>query len=124
MKYIKFIALLFDDDNQETGFLTAAHHLFDEGILEQNTHDELGLKLDWIEKNLPKRPNFPQDQDILISPMSWLKQSAAEHISMMQSIQEVLEENDILVEVLEVEHPGKIIYEDEWQIVAIPFTEQ
>ncbi len=124
MKYIKFIALLFDDDNQETGFLTAAHHLFDEGILEQNIHDDLELKLDWIEKNLPKRPNFPQDQDILISPMSWLKETATEHVSMMRSIQEVLEENDILVEVLEVEHPGRIIYEDDWQIVAIPFTKE
>ncbi len=124
MKYIKFIAFLFDDDNQETGFLTAAHHLFDEGILEQNTHDELRRKLDWIEKNLPKRPNFPQDQDVLISPMSWLKETATRHLQMMRSIQEVLEENDILVEVLEVVQPGKIIYEDEWQVVAIPFAEQ
>jgi hypothetical protein len=122
MKYTKFVALLLEDDDHETGFITVAHHLRDEGILEEEMHNELAENLQWIEENLPKRPDFPQDQDDLSSPMSWLKESSINHLQKMRNIQRILEENDILVEIFEVDTPGKIIYEDDWQVVALPFV--
>lgn len=122
MKYTKFIALLLEEDDQETGFLTAAYQLQEDGILEEEVHQALRKNLHWIEQNLPKRPDFPQNQNEASSPMSWLKDTATEHLETMQHIQQILEDNDVLVEVLEVESPGKIIYEDEWQIVAMPFV--
>ncbi len=121
MKYTKFVALLLEEDDQETGFLAAAQHLHEEGMLEKEVHKILLQNLLWIEEHLPKRPDFPQNQNEPSSPMSWLKDTSTQHLKAMQNIQEILEQNDILVEVLEVDNPGKIIYEDEWQIVAMPF---
>ncbi|MDX2301457.1 MAG: hypothetical protein NW226_01600 [Microscillaceae bacterium] len=123
--YTKFITLFLDDlEDEEKGFLNAARYLNEQGILEENQKTKLEQNLSWIEVHLKRRPEFEalDENDILNLPMSWLKESASEHIHKMDEIREILEENDILVEVLQVETPGKILYEDEHQVVAIPFN--
>lgn len=125
--YTKFITLFLDDiHDEEKGFLTAARFLSENGIMGEERRTTLKDNLHWIEKNLKKRPFINKDhaEDILHIPMSWLKESAIEHIQKMDQIREILEENDILVEVLQVERPGEIVYEDEHQIIAIPFRSE
>ena len=122
--YTKFITLFLDDLNdEEKGFLNAARYLNEQGILEEETKAKLQQNLSWIEAHLKKRPEFQDssENDFLNIPMSWLKETASDHIQRMDEIREILEENDILVEVLQVEKPGKILYEDEHQVVAVPF---
>ncbi|MEO1653720.1 MAG: hypothetical protein AAFU64_09255 [Bacteroidota bacterium] len=122
--YIKFITLFLDNIlDEEKGFLNAARYLRDEGILEESRRIQLKSNLAWVENHLKRRPDFPSDEDDLINiPMSWIKESAKLHIQKMDEIREILEENDILVEVLQVDKPGEILYEDEHQIVARPFS--
>lgn len=122
--YTKFITLFLDDlTDEEKGFLNAARYLNEQGILEEEQKAKLQQNLSWIEAHLKKRPDFQEtaEHDFLNVPMSWLKETATNHIQKMDEIKEILEENDILVEVLQVETPGKILYEDEYQVVAIPF---
>ncbi len=124
--YTKFITLFLDNLNdEEKGFLNAARYLRDYGILEEEQNTRLRENLAWIEDNLRRRPHFqvPTEEDTLNFPMSWLKDSAVEHIQRMDQIREILEDNDILVEVLQVEEPGQILYEDDYQVVAVPFAE-
>ena len=109
---------------KKKGFLNAARYLNEQGILEEEQKAKLQQNLSWIEAHLKKRPEFQnsEDNDFLNIPMSWLKETASDHIQKMDELREILEENDILVEVLQVEVPGKILYEDEHQIVAVPFN--
>ncbi len=122
--YTKFITLFLDNLlDEEKGFISAARYLHENGIISDEKRHLLGENLAWVEEHLNKRPDFSplSDEDIFNIPMSWLKSNASEHIARMQQIREILEENDILVEVLEVESPGKILYEDAYQVVAVPF---
>jgi pyruvate-formate lyase-activating enzyme len=52
----------------------------------------------------------------------WFKTDAQRHISKIWEIVQVLERNGIPVKKITTVKPGYIIYEDEWQIVAEPFT--
>lgn len=120
------MTLFLDDfENEEKGFFNSVRYLNENGILEEDRKQQLQDNLEWIEKNLKKHPDFHflEDGNPLHLTMSWLKDNATEHISRMSKLKEILEENDILVEVLEVDTPGKIIYEDEYQVVTIPFAD-
>ncbi|NJO03209.1 MAG: hypothetical protein HC880_17370 [Bacteroidia bacterium] len=126
--FTKFITLFLDDlHDEEKGFITAARYLCENGIMDEAQRSTLQENLNWIESHLARRPDFhqsPEDEENTISiPMTWLKESAYEHLDRMDKIREILEENDILVEVLQVEMPGEIVYEDEHQVVAIPFQD-
>jgi hypothetical protein len=80
----------------------------------------------WFEKNLEKpdrlsgstRPNAPN------RAVTWLKISAAEHVSKMRELAHLLEYKDIPVEELRTSKPGYIVYEDEHQVAAIPFGKE
>ena len=123
MKYTKFITLFLDDiDDEEKGFYNAALYLNEFGILSEEKKKKLENNLKWIDSNLNKRPDFNQNQDELSLdiPMTWLKGNASEHIIRMNEIKDIMEENDILVEVLETDDLGTILYEDEFQVVALP----
>ena len=123
MKYTKFITLFLDDiDDEEKGFYNAALYLNEFGILSEEKKKKLENNLKWIDSNLNKRPDFNQNQDefSLDIPMTWLKGNASEHIIRMNEIKDIMEENDILVEVLETDDLGTILYEDEFQVVALP----
>jgi hypothetical protein len=53
--------------------------------------------------------------------ISWFKETASEHISHMRQLALILESHDIAVSQLTTDNPGKVEYEDEHQIAAIPF---
>lgn len=124
--YTKFITLFLDDfEDEEKGFFNAVRYLNEYGILEDVRKVQLQENLSWIESHFKKHPefSFPESENEINVAMSWIKGDAIEHLNRMTQLKEILEENDILVEVLEVDKPGKIIYEDEFQVVAIPFAD-
>jgi hypothetical protein len=53
-----------------------------------------------------------------IDAISWFKDDAIEFIDKMRDLGSILEENGFLVRTLVTEHPGMILYEDEFQIVS------
>jgi hypothetical protein len=62
------------------------------------------------------RPNAPE------RAITWLKISASEHVQRMRELASLLEHKDIPVQELRTDRPGYIIYEDEYQVAAVPFT--
>ncbi|GAB4405005.1 MAG: hypothetical protein OHK0053_30740 [Microscillaceae bacterium] len=120
--FVKYLVLYEEAQDKESGFLNTARQLCEEGIMEEAQHESLLAHLSWLEHHLPRRPEFAQDQNAIDNPMTWLKAEAEAHCAHMEAIRQILEQNDVLVELLEVEKPGKIIYEDSFQVVAIPFV--
>lgn len=56
--------------------------------------------------------------------ISWLKLSATEHVAHMRQLVALLEHKDIAVEEFLTDKPGYIVYEDDHQVAAIPFTNE
>jgi hypothetical protein len=85
---------------------------------------------DWFNANLraPFRdPDFQSQPDWKIEPtdhsLSWIKQSSTDHLSKLKLLKASMEEAGWLVEELTTTKPGKVLYEDEHQVVAVPYAE-
>jgi len=55
--------------------------------------------------------------------VSWFKDSATEHINKMRGLAEILESHDIAVTQFTTTRPGRVEYEDQFQIAAVPFRD-
>jgi hypothetical protein len=53
----------------------------------------------------------------------WFKSSATEHIAKIYEMMYLLEENGFAVRVFRPRRAGYVVYEDEHQIVAEPFSD-
>ncbi len=56
--------------------------------------------------------------------ISWFKGSAQEMISKFRDLISILEQHDYPVRMLKTERPGQILYEDEFQIVAVTWIDR
>jgi hypothetical protein len=89
---------------------------------EQNQYDEI---YEWFRKNLRKPRSFtrstkPHAKKVALS---WFKDGAMEHIARMRAVAAILDAHGIEVEVLRTERPGYVVYEDQYQVAAEPFSE-
>ena len=55
--------------------------------------------------------------------MCWFKPTATEHIAKVREMSCILQQNGVYVRVIKAQHPGYVIYEDEYQVVAEPFAD-
>jgi hypothetical protein len=80
----------------------------------------------WFNANLkrPKRLAWSSRPNASNRAISWLKLSATEHVAHMREIVTLLEHKDIAVEEFRTDKPGYIVFEDDYQIAAIPFTNE
>jgi hypothetical protein len=79
----------------------------------------------WFQENLPvpKRLAISSKPRRKAQAISWFRATATEHIGRMRELQAVLENYDILVDMLRERRPGYLVYQDEHQVVAYPFSE-
>ena len=77
----------------------------------------------WFDAYLPKPDklsNAGNKKPAAIS-LSWFKDTAKVDIKKIFELKEILNKYEIFVETLNSKNPGYIIYEDEFQVSAIPF---
>lgn len=121
--YLRFITEFTNYwDERETGIFQAlSQTLYREDIFE---HDYARLRElhKWFNKNLnkPDRFNKHSNKNKPTSGLSWFKDSADEHLKHMFELKPILENYDVIVDVLRSDNPGYIVFEDQFQIVAIP----
>ena len=82
----------------------------------------------WFDKHLAQPTRFDrnrskQSYDLHKRGISWFKASATEHISMMRELAAVLISHGHVIDQIETDRPGYVVYEDEFQIVAEPFAD-
>lgn len=123
---IRFVIHKNDQDSgRRQGLFQALFDLEDEGVLlahEQAQYDET---YEWFRKNLRKPRSFTRSSKPHAKKvaLSWFKDTAVEHISKMHELIQILEAHGIVVDTLQTERPGYIVYEDAFQITAEPFRE-
>lgn len=126
--YIRFITgEIHDDTAFELGVFQAAFRLRRNGSLPEHDDTRLAELLDWFSVNLkkPKRlttskPPYYRKQNRAIS---WFKDSATEHISKLREVVAILGQYDIHTEMIQTDRPGYIVYEDNYQVAAEPFSD-
>lgn len=126
--FLRFVTReLHDESHQELGVFHAAGKLRDSGYLSQAEEVLLQEIRDWFNINLEKprrltcaKPPYYRKRQ---NGISWFKDSAREHISKMREMVGLLEHHDVPVRMIKTGRPGYVVYEDEFQIVAVPFAD-
>ncbi|MBT5185289.1 MAG: hypothetical protein HOH19_08005 [Kordiimonadaceae bacterium] len=124
-KYLRFVIYAIDENSLvEQGIFAAMGMLEENNVLypyEEKLQKELSK---WFGKNLVV-PGVIRNKYGSVTPkaISWFKDSAQKHISKMRSYAQILENHEYRVKQIKTDRPGKIIYEDDHQISAIPFKD-
>ena len=122
--YLRFITQFINEENKrETGLFNALEFV----QYHELTTDEYEVTLKelytWFKQNLDAPGWFakPQGRWHENKARSWFKDSAKEHIQKVQEIIEILEKYNIVVErITSKTAPGHIVFQDEFQISAVP----
>ncbi len=77
----------------------------------------------WFKKNLDVPYVQSSNSNYYSKPLaiSWFKDTAVVHVQKMREYIHILESHDVRVKQLTTDKPGKIVYEDEYQVAAVPF---
>ena len=107
-----------DDENHRllNGLVTEARLLREKGELAAHEEEQLERTYAWLNKHLPCPPfssaGWSHDA------VCWFKDSAAQSIEKMRELAFLLESHGRLVRVLLSKNPGKVLYEDAFQVVV------
>jgi hypothetical protein len=113
--------------HQELGVFQAAYRLRDKGSLSHVDESLLKEISDWFNVNLEKPKRFTSAKPPYYrkrqNGISWFKDSAGEHIGKMREMVALLKHHDVAVRMIKTTRPGYVVYEDEFQVVAVPFAD-
>ena len=126
--YLRFAIREIDEDsNRQRGIFHAARNLVESGNLLPSEEDSLLELRNWFNQHLEKptrftasKPPFYRKQPKAIA---WFKDTAVLHIEKIREMANILESYGIAVDVFKAERVGYVVYEDEYQIVAEPFSD-
>jgi hypothetical protein len=117
---LMFIRFVVGNDAEHhrslTGIITEARMLRDKGALNQDQVSWLEEVYAWFNATLPVPPfsfsAWPRDA------VTWFRDDAGEAIKKMWEIASLLKEHGVPVRMLRSANPGKILYQDPYQIVV------
>jgi hypothetical protein len=115
--FLRFVVGGDDEDHRVlTGLITEARLLRDQGYLSKQEEEFLEEVYIWFNSNLPRPPfssaGWSRDA------VSWFKDSANESIRKIRELAVLLESHGKFVRTLQSKNPGKILYEDDHQVVV------
>ncbi len=112
------------------GIFVRAHEvLYNEcGDIPGYHQENMETYIDWFRKNLkkPSKLNSSTSKGAYrrqTKGVSWFKDNALEHIGKVRDIVAILEDCGYAVTERSTTKPGRIVYEDDYQIVAEPFSD-
>jgi hypothetical protein len=125
--YLRFVvAEIHPDSQRELGVFQAAVNLRNDGKLYAHEEEEHDVIRQWFNDNLEKPKRFTASKPPFYrkpnKAISWFKDSAHQHIAHIRALIAILENHGVSVRMLTTERVGYVVYEDEYQIVAEPFT--
>jgi hypothetical protein len=126
--YVRFVVPeIHEDSERALGVFQAAYKLRDEERLFPYEKALLEEISQWFDNHLEKPTRFTASKPPYYrkksKAISWFRDSAHEHIARIREIVAMLENHDISVRMLKAEHVGYVVYEDDYQVVAEPFSD-
>ena len=123
--FIRFVTDQLDaHTDQPLGVFGAAYRLLEEDEIPDYSRTEIRTTLNWFKANLPIPERFarsrkPHRQD---NGICWFKTHANGCMREIRYLAQLVAEHDITVRELLTDTPGYMIYEDDSQVVAQPFS--
>jgi len=115
-----FIRLVVGGDDEShrhlNGLVTEAKVLRRSGVLTTHEEEVLQEHYDWLNANLPCPPYSTSEWPKTVA--AWFKDSAHEPIRRLRAIGAMLEDHGLQVRMLRSRNPGKVYYEDAFQVVV------
>jgi len=100
-----------------TGVFIASSELRDSDYVPPELVDRIISIREWFNEHLPA----PDEVDS--RAIFWFKPGAGEPMRMIWKLAELLDEGGYPVSRATCRNPGKVVYEDDYQVAAIPFRE-
>ena len=126
--YLRFVVAQVDKGSgRELGVFQAAYNLRDAGKLYPYEKPQLDELRQWFDTHLQEPTRFTASKPPYYrkksSAISWFKDSAREHVARVREIVAILENHGVRVRMIKADRVGYVVYEDEHQVVAEPFTD-
>lgn len=115
--YIRFVVGGDEEDHRQlTGLVTEARLLRDRNELTAAEEEQLEATYRWLNANLPCPPFSSAGWSR--NAVAWFKDSATGSIQQMRMLAVLLAQHDCPVRMLRSRNPGKVLYEDDDQVVV------
>lgn len=124
--FVRFVLHEKDEDSgRRTGIFQGLYDLLESHDLNQDDRARLDELRSWFVQNLaiPDRFSLSSKPHRKAQAISWLKESAIEHVTHLRAIVRILEAHGFVVDRIRTQRPGYVVYEDEHQVAAYPFTD-
>lgn len=130
--FVRFVTNLVDRGSHERlGIIRSASFYQDEGDISPQDEEELDELFGWFADFLIVPNRFSRSSKKRHScydrstqkALSWFKDSAHLHIKKARDIAEILKRNNIQTEMFITKTPGYVVYDDEYQVAAVPFSD-
>jgi hypothetical protein len=124
-----------EDSGQPVGAFQLAARLANGGGLDERMYTLLQATKRWFNQNLDCPRRFSHHRDgwrrsasgsWVRNPIaiSWFKPTAEMHLKKMSVIIDILRASGIQIQEHRAHRPGYVTYEDEFQLVAVPFSDE
>jgi hypothetical protein len=125
--FLRFVSDVPDDDNsnEPAGLFLVASWVRDHRRAPQSALDRLKEIREWFNEHLerPQRFNRSRRPHRKQKAISWFRVTALEHIRRAREMAAIVAASGYAIREVRTERPGYIVYEDEFQVVAEPFSE-
>ena len=124
--FVRFVIEDIDSNSgRRRGLFQAAKALRESGVLSDPDHEELEAIRSWFNEHLerPERLAVSPRPHAKAQAISWFRDTATTHIAKMREFQDVLERYGLAVQMIKAERLGYILYEDQHQVAAYPFSD-
>ena len=120
--FVRFISSeVHRSTGAEKGIFCLARKLRDSDILPEEEQQLLAELVDWFNQYLDAPTRFSRTRRETYRAVCWFKSSAREHIRKIFEMIQIIEGHLLDVEMIWATEPGEIVYEDEFQVAAIPY---
>jgi hypothetical protein len=124
--FIRFVVpTRHQDSHCLTGVFQEACRLRYTGRLSDDEQQQCDGILRWFNRHLPVPDKFSRSRRRYAcgKAICWFKEGAARYIGRVRELAAMLELHSIPVEMLRTGKPGYIVYEDPYQVAAVPFRD-
>ena len=124
--FVRFVGLSRHEDSHcLTGIFYTAWWLRVRGLLSEDDQALCDGILDWFSCHLPFPDRFSRSKrrNACGKAVCWFKDGADRHISKVRELVTLLGRHDVRVEMLWTDRPGYVVYEDRYQVAAVPFRD-